>query len=278
MSEQGQVNLPVRSTPGWRAAPGQILGEILMTIGVLALLFAFYEAYWTNISSGQKQAQAQESLAQSWGETEEGERANPRQRLHPELGEAFARMHIPAFGSDFQFAVIEGTDETDLLAGPGRYVDSQMPGQPGNFAVAGHRVGKGAPFNDLGNLKVCDAVVVETQTSWETYRVLPIGASGTQRLAQAQSCFSPEQATDITEGSYSWVEGRRITVPGDIGVLSPVPGQQTALNDDLAGLLTLTTCHPQFSNAERMIVHAMLVESTPKDPAGNDRPEVLEEN
>ena len=44
-----------------------------------------------------------------------------------------------------------------------------------------------------------------------------------------------------------------------------MPGaQSTAVEPSVEGLLTLTTCHPQFSNAERMIVHAMLVESKPK--------------
>lgn len=278
MNEQGRGHPPLLIKPRWRASPRQVIGEILMTMGVLALLFAFHEAYWTNIGSGLKQSEAQESLARSWGERADGQRVNPRQSLSPELGEAFARMYIPAFGSDFQFAIVEGTGDEDLLAGPGHYVDSQLPGQPGNFALAGHRVGKGAPFNDLGNLKVCDVVVVETQTSWETYRVLPIGTSGTQRLARAQSCFTPGQATEISEGIYSWVEGRHITVPGDIGVLSPVPNQPVAPGDELEGLLTLTTCHPRFSNEERMIVHAMLVESAPKDPVGNARPKALEEN
>lgn len=40
--------------------------------------------------------------------------------------------------------------------------------------MAGHRVGKGAPFNDLGALEACDAVVVETKQEWVTYRVLPM--------------------------------------------------------------------------------------------------------
>ena len=62
-------------------------------------------------------------------------------------------------------------------------------GGGGQFAVAGHRVGKGAPFNDLGNLKACDAVVVETQNSWEIYRVLPIDAQGAARRADAAGCF-----------------------------------------------------------------------------------------
>jgi len=49
-----------------------------------------------------------------------------------------------------------------------------LPGEQGNFAVAGHRVSKGSPFNDLGLLNSCDAVVVETQDDWFVYRVLPM--------------------------------------------------------------------------------------------------------
>ena len=144
----------------------KVLGELMLTIGVVLLLFAFYEAYWTNVESGQLQEEASAHLEEQW--------RNPRQKLEPELGEAFAQLYVPTFGSDYRFAIIEGTNEDDLLRGPGRYVDSQMPGEMGNFAVAGHRVGKGAPFNDLGKLETCDDIVVETQKERITYRVLPI--------------------------------------------------------------------------------------------------------
>ena len=30
----------------------QVLGELLLTVGVVVLLFAFYESYWTNIAAG----------------------------------------------------------------------------------------------------------------------------------------------------------------------------------------------------------------------------------
>lgn len=262
MSDAAGVGTPPSPRPR-RANPSQVGGEVLLTLGVLVLLFVFYEAFWTNLDAGRRQDQAQEALSRQW---EAAEGANPRQHLSPALGEAFARLHIPSFGSDFQFAILEGTDEADLLAGPGRYVDTQLPGQAGNFAVAGHRVGKGAPFNDLGNLAVCDEVVIETRHSWETYRVLPMGFDATDRAAQAAACFTPEQTLALTEGVYSQVQGRRITLPGDIGVLAPVPGQEVALSEELEGILTLTTCHPRFSNAERMILHAMLVESTPRTP------------
>ena len=218
----------------------KVLGELILTIGVVLLLFAFYEAYWTNVESGQLQEEASARLEEQW--------RNPRQKLEPELGEAFAQLYIPAFGSDYHFAIIEGTDEEDLLRGPGRYVDSQMPGEVGNFAVAGHRVGKGAPFNDLGALKTCDDIVVETQTERITYRVLPIDGD------QAD-CFN-----DIPP-EYSHVAGRHITSPGDISVTNAVPESDAEPSREI---LTLTTCHPQFSNAERMIVHAMQVEKEEK--------------
>ena len=37
--------------------------------------------------------------------------------------------------------------------GPGHYTNSQLPGQIGNFALAGHRVGKGEPFLNLDQLR-----------------------------------------------------------------------------------------------------------------------------
>ncbi len=79
----------------------------------------------------------------------------------PALGEGFARVHIPAL--DAAYAVVEGTRNEDLRAGPGHYVDTQMPGEPGNFALAGHRIGTGAVFQHLDRLDACDAVVVETE-------------------------------------------------------------------------------------------------------------------
>lgn len=251
-----------------RASIISVLGELFLTIGVILLLFAFYESYWTNIESGKLQDQASADLDKQWGGDGDDAYVNPRTKLTPQLGQAFARLYIPSFGSDFHFAIVEGTADKDLLAGPGRYVNSQMPGEKGNFAVAGHRVGKGAPFNDLGNLRTCDAIVVETQTQWITYRVLP--TDGT-----TPDCLSPEQQTKLST-EYAGVTGRTITTPGDIGVISPVPETDVPAGEASEALITLTTCHPQFSNAERMIIHAMETSVEPKVPGHT--PAVLEES
>jgi sortase A len=40
-------------------------------------------------------------------------------------------------------------------------------------------------------------------------------------------------------------------------VIAPVPGQPGAA--PAGSFLTLTTCHPEFSAAQRLVVHAVLV-------------------
>lgn len=244
-----------------RPTTGQVVGELLVTLGVLLLLFAFYEAFWTNLQAGRLQDQAESDLETTW--------QNPRTSHSPELGDAFARLYVPSYGSDWAFAVLEGTSDEILWAGPGHYPETQLPGEPGNFAVAGHRVGKGAPFNDLGSLRTCDAVVVETATEWITYRVLPVSPAD-----DPASCFTPEQTRRITAGDYAGIPGRHITTPGDVGVLDPVPGSGArGVDSGMEAILTLTTCHPQFSNAERMVIHAMEVATEPK--ADGHRPTAL---
>ncbi len=63
-----------------------------------------------------------------------------------------------------RFTIVEGTEpRRQLEKGPGHYRGTALPGQVGNFAVAGHRVGKGEPFLNLDQLRAGDAVIVETK-------------------------------------------------------------------------------------------------------------------
>lgn len=242
-----------------RFDPISILGEVLVTLGVVALLFAFWEVVWTDVQSGREQAAVSEELQQQWDDR------NPRPLTEPAEGAAFARMFIPAFGSDYNFAVVKGVTDADLEKGPGHYTNTQDPGQPGNFAMAGHRVGRGSPFNDLGMLQSCDAVVVETAGSWDIYRVLPIDTPADQRLKVASGCMDPQLAQKMSSGEYAGINGRKITLPNDVDVLNPIPDTaRTQVLPGDAAMLTMTTCHPQFSNTQRMIVHAVLVRTDAK--------------
>lgn len=187
----------------------QVRGELLVIVGALCLLFAFYESFWTNLESGRLQDDKGTHLDDAWVAA----RDNPRRVIQPEAGDAFAWLTVPAFGSDFRFAVVEGTDDAALKAGPGRYSSTQMPGEPGNFAVAGHRVGKGAPFNDLGRLEICDELVVETREAVFTYRVLPMDADPEGRRAAAEACLAPGQVDRVAAGDYAGSSAARSPRP-----------------------------------------------------------------
>ena len=92
----------------------------------------------------------------------------------------------------------------------------------GNVALAGHRVTYGKPFNQIAELVTGDAVVLETEEAWFTYRVTT----------------------------------SEIVSPREVDVIAPVPGDPTAVPTQR--MLTLTTCHPMFSARQRYVVYAVL--------------------
>ncbi len=262
-------------------------GEAFITLGVVLLLFVVYQLYWTDVVSAGKQADATTALDQQWAGADKPVIAAPAdagpQRTSSysvAQGEGFAKMYIPSFGADYQFTVLEGTDPATLEAGPGHYEGTALPGQAGNFSVAGHRVGNGAPFNDLDLLQSCDAIVTETADAWYVYRVLPMADEvdgwSAGRGAQPSCTGADGEADPVTPlgGDYTRVVGRDIVEPSRGDVIAPVPESPGA--SPSVAILTLTTCEPRFSARQRMIIHAVLVQTREKagSPPGQLPPEL----
>ncbi|MGR6913342.1 class E sortase [[Actinomadura] parvosata] len=149
------------------------------------------------------------------------------ERVRP--GQALAMLRIPRLGRDYQYAVVEGVGAEQLKKGPGHYPDSAMPGEVGNFVLSGHRTTYAAPFNEIDELERDDEIVVETPEARHTYRVT---------------------SQDIVR-------------PDEIDVLAPVPGKPDIR--PIRAFITLSTCHPEYSAAERLIVYGVLKESEPRE-------------
>lgn len=112
--------------------------------------------------------------------------------------------------------------EGDLTRGPGHYEFTAGPGEDGNFAVAGHRTGWGAPFGQLDEMLPGDRVVVEDrQGAVHEYEIV---------------------RSEIVDPDETWVL------------------EDDPLDSGLA-TLTLTTCDPPGINTKRLIVWGTLVES-----------------
>ena len=57
-------------------------------------------------------------------------------------------------------------------------------------------------------------------------------------------------------------------LPSAVEVVAPVPGKPKA--KPTKAMLTLTTCNPKFNNYERLIVHAELAQTIPRDDTQKD--------
>ena len=227
------------------------IGQTLITGGVVVLLFVVYEVYVTNYFAHREQRRVHTALEQQWA-TGTDVLSLPKGQLSKLDGKGIANLYIPRFGRDYAWTIVEGTSDADLEKGPGHYTGSQLPGQVGNFAVAGHRVGKGEPFLNLDQVKAGDAIVVETETTWYVYCVIGAGAP------QNHSCGPTLAGAQLSNRDANQVPGREIVSPGDGEVIDAVPSDPNAQSPYTTAYMTMTTCHPKFTANQRMIVHAVL--------------------
>ena len=225
--------------------PGSVLapalrgfGELLITLGLVVLLFCYYELSFTGWYTSRSQTRLQTQFAVPASVPSAGPATSGASGpAAPPIGSALAQIFIPRLGRDFHYIVVEGIGTEALKEGPGHFPSSALPGELGNTVISGHRTTYLAPFNRLDELQQGDAVVLETRTQWFTYRVT----------------------------------GEQVVLPSAIEVTFPVPGRPGVLPTQ--SLLTLTTCNPKYSAQTRLIVRGTLVDTASKSTGR--RPAVL---
>ncbi len=85
--------------------------------------------------------------------------------------EDFGLLYIPALGENYKGVITAGDDTEDIYGGLSaiNYYDSAtMPGELGNFTLAGHKGGK---FDKIIDLKKDNIIVVETKEGYYEYKV-----------------------------------------------------------------------------------------------------------
>lgn len=220
------------------------IGWTLIVAGVVVLLYVVYALWFTGFETDRAQDELQQGweqqLAQADGADEPvdgaGADVDPtsdadRDEDTAQDGgavpdEAVAKLEFDRPDSDQRpvsdepFFVVDGVNRQALTRGPGRYPDTAAPGEDGNFAVAGHRTTYGSPFFSLEELSQGDEILVTDR-------------SGQQHVYEFAA--------------------REVVSPGARWVLGDDP-----LDTDRP-TVTLTTCHPRFSAAQRMVVFGELV-------------------
>jgi sortase A len=82
-----------------------------------------------------------------------------RYRRSAKRGQAIGRIVVPRLG--LNMILVNGTDHTSLMKGPGRDLRTFMPGQDELVYIAGHRTTYLAPFAHIERLRRGDAVRIE---------------------------------------------------------------------------------------------------------------------
>jgi sortase A len=84
-------------------------------------------------------------------------------------GRPLGELRISRLGA--RYVVVQGTRASSLRRGPGHYVGTALPGQPGTVGIAGHRTTYGAPFRHLDALRRGDAITITMPYGRFVYRV-----------------------------------------------------------------------------------------------------------
>lgn len=229
--------------PGPAVVASRFLGEALITLGVLLLLFVVYQLWWTNFLAGSEASGAAQKLENQWRHGKGGgpSKVDPERRAGQFApGEGFAILWIPKL--DVKAPIAQGVSKKQILDKGlvGHYnqapLTSAMPwDKTGNFALAAHRNTHGEPFRYINRLVAGNEIVVETGTKYYTYRM-------TNRLAS--------------------------TSPANTKVLAPVP-PQSGFNRP-GRYITLTTCTPEFTSRYRLIVWGKMVDERPRSKGKPD--------
>ncbi|GAA1903859.1 class E sortase [Streptantibioticus ferralitis] len=230
------------------------LAEASVTLGAVVLLLVVHQLWWTNLQARGAAHREVAALEQQWDSPPQA----PVASVHtsdesaartaaptaappandpppaPQWDMAYAVIRIPAIG--VSAPVAEGTSKTAVLnlGYVGHYPHTAQPGQPGNFALAGHRNTHGEPFRYINRLRPGDQVLVETARARFTYVV-------DQTVAQ----------TSALDGS----------------VIDPVPYSSVHPEDRMTGAgyyITLTTCTPEFTSRYRLVVWGRLTAERPR--------------
>ncbi len=204
-----------------------VVGELLITAGLIIGLFVVWQIWWTDIGANQAKAAAITEQREVWVDPGP-QAATPRTDPPPafphtdEENATLGIMHIPRFGPDYEYRIAEGTSLENVLdfGSFGHYPETAFPGEVGNFATAAHRQTYGAPMREVENLQVGDSVIVETADAYLVYKV--------------------------TESYIVW--------PEESDVVAPVPRDLGAVPTER--ILTVTTCHPPFVSNQRWVIHA----------------------
>ncbi len=245
ISEDAPGRAPVTRGPGRVVRAIGIFGRVLVLAGVLLLYYTVYLLWGTTLHTNAAQNELAEQMRTTPVVTDDqvamGDIPAARPASTPDLGAPLFTMEIPEIG--LRSVIVNGVGHEELKSGPGRFPDcAEVP--------QGVDCIQGSPYpGENGNIAISG------------HRTTYGGPF--LKLDQLQE----GDLIDIESGPVRYryrVREQRIVAPHEVDVVA----------DHGRNELTLTTCHPRFSAAQRLIVHADYEDASliapPQPPSGGE--------
>ena len=239
-----------------------VLGEVLITLGVVLGLFIVWQNWWTDRAATSQMVKERATVVSDWGATIGPDGIIGPVAPSPHAGSVHSRsatppnywqtapgvhtghkkratiktlgfVYVPALHTKQVWAapIVEGITRPALALGLGHYPKTAALGGIGNSVLAGHRNSHGALLRYIDKLRKGDHVVVRIRDRWFVYVL---------------------DRSTIVRPTAHWVMRNR-----------PFPS-------NYGRLITLVSCHPAHQSRLRFVWWGHLARSIPatgKPPA-----------
>ncbi|WP_030905504.1 class E sortase [Streptomyces sp. NRRL F-5126] len=218
-----------------------VIGELLITAGLVLGLFVVYSLWWTNVTADREAHKQADQVRKHWAQAPPAGQDGKAPSFDTKDGIGF--LHVPSMKNG-EVLIKKGTGVPVLNQGVAGYytkpIKSALPwDKTGNVTLAAHRDGHGAKFHNIHKVKVGDPIVVETRDVWYVYKVY--------KILPSTSKYNVNVIKQIPKESGKTKPGR---------------------------YLTLTTCTPMYTSDYRYIVWSQLVRTQKVDKNRTPPPEL----
>ncbi len=211
-----------------------LFAELAFTAAFVIGLFIAYQLWFTNeVADSAAKSISSEIREGIKAQTFSSESAVIEVEVtgQPYTVSSLGLVYIPRLKNDvWATPILVGVGNRELSLGVGYYPGAALPGQDGNFALAGHRATNGEPFARFEKLQAGDQVFIQTAAGWFEYQLL-------------ENKKIPDSAT--------WV----------------LDAEPKGLNLGSSQLITLTTCDPRWNSTRRWAWWGVLVSQSQEPPA-----------
>lgn len=211
-----------------------LLGELLLIAAALLGLFLIYQTWFSNVRADIASERVAREMELEWstaGATASSETTVVTRSSSTQAPKrAIGLLYVPKLKADvWRTPIISDVSYRALAMGVGHYPTTALPGERGNFAIAGHRATNGEPFARFEKLAVGDLVYVQTKAGFFTYELF---------------------------------ENQKIQ-ENEVWVLDRNP---KGLGSEVDSLITLTSCDPRWNSTRRWAWWGKLIDFSQERP------------